>query len=226
MATILSIETATEVCSVAIHQSGKIVALQSLFLEKSHAGSLAVLIDQLLKNTHTAPHALDAIAVSAGPGSYTGLRIGISTAKGLCFTLEKPLISVGTLEAMAAGFQPYNLHHHRICPMLDARRMEVYCILAQSDGATLSPVEAKVIDAHSFNEELALSPITFLGNGAEKCLEVIKHENAHFINGVDTSAAHLGMLAYNKYRHGEFENLANFEPKYLKEFQSNKPIKS
>ena len=143
---ILSIETSTKVCSVALHKDHQLLACHELFTEKSHSGMLTMLIHNVVHQTGNSLQAIDAIAVAKGPGSYTGLRIGVSTAKGLCFALDKPLLSVNTLEAMVWQLRGFYDQDTLLCPMLDARRMEVYCALFDVAGKLISPTEAKVID--------------------------------------------------------------------------------
>lgn len=225
MTNLLSIETSTAVCSVAVHGDDSLLAFAEVHVEQSHATKLAVLIKEVMKSADIEMASLNAVAVSAGPGSYTGLRIGTSTAKGLCYSLSVPLISVGTLDLLAAQVSQVNLTRAWLCPMIDARRMEVYCLLADADQNILQPVEAKVIDEASFAEELHSTPIIFFGDGAAKCSEIIKHPNAFFITGVTPSAAHLGGLAWRKFHESAIEDLVHYEPFYLKEFRVKKPTK-
>lgn len=224
MALILSLETSTTVCSVALHNNGKLMASAEIHKEQSHASKLAVLIDQVVKLSDTPMSAVQAIAVSEGPGSYTGLRIGVSTAKGLCFALGIPLLSVGTLLLLAKQIQSKAiLDNTWLCPMIDARRMEVYCQMFDSQMNTLQGIEAKVIDEESFKDSLANHKIIFFGDGAAKCKSVIAHPNAFFISDIVPSAKELGFLANEKLLRNEFENLVTFEPFYLKEFLIKKP---
>jgi len=223
MALIVSIETATKVCSVALHVEAQLVAAQTLHVEKSHAESLLCAIEHLLVISPYTKKDLAAVAVSCGPGSYTGLRIGASTAKGLCYALEVPLIAVNTLEAMAGGMQPYNVVQALLCPMLDARRMEVYCLLANAQGRTLVAPQAQVIDPHSFQPWLKDGPILFFGDGAEKCKSLIANPKALFIDHIYPHASHTGSLAYAKFRQAAFEDIAHFTPTYLKPFQGKPP---
>ena len=185
MSLILSIETSTPVCSVAISKDGKPVAYQKLFLEKSHANLLTLLIENLLKECSLDFIEMDAIAVSKGPGSYTGLRIGVSTAKGLCYTLSKPLIAINTLKAMAFEVNQFNTNKALLCPMIDARRMEVYTMLLDYQLNVLQETEAKILDSQSFNETLKRKSVLFFGNGSLKFEELMKDENnVHFIKEV------------------------------------------
>lgn len=218
MSLILSLETSTSVCSVALHHEGKIVATSEIHKEQSHASKLAVLIEEVMELSGHSMAELTAIAISSGPGSYTGLRIGTSTAKGLCYALNIPLISVDTLFLMAAQINGYNVANAMLCPMIDARRMEVYCLVTDAELQTLQPVEAKVIDENSFLDFLEQGQVIFFGNGAAKCRPVIQHKHALFLNDEFPSAAMLGSLAFEKFRQGAFEDLVSFEPFYLKEF--------
>ncbi|MEQ9288778.1 MAG: tRNA (adenosine(37)-N6)-threonylcarbamoyltransferase complex dimerization subunit type 1 TsaB [Cyclobacteriaceae bacterium] len=219
MGTILSIETATRSGSVAIHKSGNLVGMQQYDIDKSHSSLLHVMIDQVLQNSGTERTQLNAIAVSAGPGSYTGLRIGVSTAKGMCYALDIPLIAVNTLEAMAKQVANTTSENISLCPMIDARRQEVYCMMLNRQMEVLKETEAVIIDEASFFEELNENRIVFFGDGSDKCRSVLLHGNAGFIGNIMPSAREIGELAYNKYVKGDFENLAYYEPFYLKEFR-------
>ena len=219
MPLILSIDTSTKVCSVALHQDGKLLAINELYTEKSHSGMLTTLCENVVKHAHFSLSDLDAIAVAKGPGSYTGLRIGVSTAKGFCFALDKPLIAVNTLEAMAFQIKDFYDASYLICPMIDARRMEVYCQILDSEMNTVSKTEAKIIDEESFAELLAKNKIVFIGDGAVKCQEKITHPNAIFpTTEITPTAKTIGILATNFYTKSLFENVVTFEPFYLKEF--------
>ncbi len=218
---ILSIETSTEVCSVAIHRNGKLVDYSFSKGAYSHAENLAPIINQILKRNSVDKSDLLAIAVSAGPGSYTGLRIGASTAKGLCYALDIPLIDIGTLESMLIGLgEEYK--NYLLCPMLDARRMEVYCLLANFDAGIIEQTQAKIIDETSFSNYLNDRCILFYGSGADKCKSLITNEKAKFLDNIAPSATNIGTVAYAKYVSGEFADLAYFEPTYLKEFKAIK----
>lgn len=222
MSLILSIETSTSVCSVALHQEGRLSATSEVHKDQSHASKLAPLIDEVLKMSGHLPGDLQAVAISSGPGSYTGLRIGTSTAKGLCYSLNIPLIAVDTLSLMAAQVNSVNLSNAMLCPMIDARRMEVYCTIVDAELQVLQPVEAKVIDENSFLDFLDQGQLIFYGNGASKCRPVLQHKNALFLENVFPSASMLGILAFEKFRSGDIEDLVSFEPFYLKEFQVKK----
>lgn len=223
MALILSIETSTTVCSVAIHEGGKIKASSTYYIDKSHSTVLIPTIDTLISRSGYDKTNLSAVALSKGPGSYTGLRIGTSTAKGLCFALDIPLIAVGTLEGLARQAAPFLDLDVRLCPMLDARRMEVYTCILDNDFSVVKDVHPAIIDDTSFKKELDGGKVAFFGNGANKCREAITHRNAIFIEDVEPSAEEIGYLAYTKFQKSTFEDVAYFEPFYLKEFRATVP---
>ena len=226
MAKILQIETATQTCSVALAVDGKTIAVKEETAKNIHAGSLTLFIVDVMEQAGLRYQDLDAIAVSRGPGSYTGLRIGISTVKGLCFALDKPLIAIDTLKMMANGFLLENPGYRGlICPMIDARRMEVFTALYNEKLEAVGPVTAKIIDADSYTAELTTHQITFIGDGASKCSEVLAYPNAVFSEGLYNSAAHLTQLALTAYQQEEFEDVAYFEPYYLKDFVFTMPKK-
>ena len=215
---ILSLETSTFFCSVAIHQQGQLLASSHLHVAQATASQLSVMIDQVCKLVGCSAKQLDAVAVSAGPGSYTGLRIGVATAKGICYGIAKPLIAVPTLEVMAGQMAAYNPTNAWLCPMLDARRMEVYCQLFDATLQPHSHVEAKIVEVGSFETELNRHSIMFFGNGAAKCREVITHPAATFVDGVHPSADKMGELAFVLWSEGRVQDLATYEPYYLKDF--------
>ena len=219
MPVLLSIETSTQVCSVALHRGEVLLGEHKVAEEKSHSKLLTHFIDTITKDNGLTLAEVDAFAVSKGPGSFTGLRIGVSTAKGLCFALDKPLISVNTLEAMAYSINSNNTDKHYVCPMLDARRMEVYCSLIDSNNTVIRETEAVVVDENSFKDVLDKYKIIFGGNGMDKCRSTLeKHPNAFFADGLTPLASSVGAIAYSKFLKKEFENVAYFEPFYLKDF--------
>ncbi|MCU0354396.1 MAG: tRNA (adenosine(37)-N6)-threonylcarbamoyltransferase complex dimerization subunit type 1 TsaB [Cytophagales bacterium] len=220
MSLILSIETSTKVCSVALHQAGLPVAATHFYIEKATAKLVTVAIEEIMANSGHRLADLDAIAVAKGPGSYTGLRIGTATAKGLCFALQKPLVAIGTLEAMAAGVRRFYVgRSHLFCPMIDARRMEVYCALFDDELNLASPVEAKVLDENSFSDFLVDNHVVFFGDGAAKFRpKLLPSPRVSFIDGVWPSALQVGERAYPLFTKAVFEDVETFEPYYLKEF--------
>ncbi|MCE7994609.1 MAG: tRNA (adenosine(37)-N6)-threonylcarbamoyltransferase complex dimerization subunit type 1 TsaB [Roseivirga sp.] len=226
MSLILSIETSTNVCSVALTKDGSTLATQKLYLEKSHSTLLTVVIQSLLDHTEVHKEDLSAIAVSKGPGSYTGLRIGVSTAKGLCYALDKPLVAVNTLKAMAQELSQYNSKGMLLCPMLDARRMEVYTALFDADLNEIEPTKALILDESSFLETLAENNVLFFGNGSDKLKSLVgENANAHFVENITPSASAVGVLAARALGEGRAVDVAYFEPFYLKDFRATKPKK-
>lgn len=233
MTRILCIESSTEVCSVAVVEDGKLIDFKEDLNGLSHSKLLTVFIDELLLVNKLNPKDFDAVAVSEGPGSYTGLRIGVSVAKGFCYGTGIPLIAISPLQAMA---------HHLISnskqfgfelsgddlfvPMIDARRMEVYGSIYNSKVETLAEVNALIIEEKSFEEQLKKSRLFFFGNGAEKCSDVIVNEHAVFIKGIYTSAKNMAALAQQKYVANDFVDVAYFEPFYLKDFVAIKSKKN
>jgi tRNA threonylcarbamoyladenosine biosynthesis protein TsaB len=221
LAYILNIETATTNCSVSLSKNGKTILLKEDYNNNySHAERLHIYIDAVLNEAGITSKDLDAVAVSKGPGSYTGLRIGVSAAKGLCFALDKPLVSVSTLEALAHQVI-YN--DGVIVAMLDARRMEVYSAIFDSKYHQIRETEAQIIDADSFNSYLQEGKVYFIGNGVEKTKTLINHPNAVFIEDKLPSANEMSFLVYNKFKIMDTENVAYFEPYYLKDFVALKP---
>ncbi|MDD3721887.1 MAG: tRNA (adenosine(37)-N6)-threonylcarbamoyltransferase complex dimerization subunit type 1 TsaB [Lutibacter sp.] len=216
MALILNIGTATKNCSVSISKEGKTVALKELNDGNySHAEKLHKLIGQVVLEAKIKLSDLKAIAVSKGPGSYTGLRIGVSAAKGLCFALDIPLISVNTLQSLALSV---SIEEGYKIPLLDARRMEVYSQVFSNKNKKIRDVYAEIITPDSFSEYLNNQKVHFFGDGAEKCKEIITHENAIFIDNKFPSSKEMSVISYEKFKKNEFEDVAYFEPFYLKEF--------
>jgi tRNA threonylcarbamoyladenosine biosynthesis protein TsaB len=224
MATILQIETATQVCSVALAVNGETIALKEEKAQNIHAASLTLFIDEVMKTAKLKYTDLDAIAVSKGPGSYTGLRIGVSTAKGLCFALDKPLIGINTLQMMANGFLAQHPNYGGlVCPMIDARRMEVFTAVFNNKLHEVASVNAKIIDEKSFVLELDSNYLTFIGDGAAKCETTLDSQNAHFSTLNFNSAANMSSLAHSAFENENFEDVAYFEPFYLKDFVFTTP---
>jgi len=225
MPCILNIETATEVCSVAVSVDGQVIFQKEETKGPSHAVLLGTFVDEAKKMLRAQNLQPDAVAVSCGPGSYTGLRIGVSEAKGLCFGLNIPLIALNSLKIMAngvskiKGLQDYTL----LCPMIDARRMEVYDVLLNKELQEVRPVSADIIDEKSFADYLNKGRILFFGNGAEKCKAVLEGETALFLDNIYPRALDMISLAEEAYAAGDFEDVAYFEPFYLKEFVATTP---
>ena len=223
MTYILNIETATTNCSVSLSKNGETVVLKEDYDSKySHAERLHVYIDKVLKEAGLSQKNLDAIAVSKGPGSYTGLRIGVSSAKGLCYALDKPLISVPTLESLA---HQVDIKTGVIIPMLDARRMEVYSAVFSAEFDQIRETQAQILESNSFQNYLEKGLVTFIGNGVEKTKTIIKHPNAFFIEEKLPSANEMSAIAYVKYQKSDLEDVAYFEPYYLKDFVTTKSKK-
>lgn len=233
MALIINLETSTQTCSVALVSDGSILGLRESHEDKSHAGRLTLFIEDLLQTSSLKATDLDAIAVSRGPGSYTGLRIGVSTAKGLAYALDRPLIGVDTLAALTTGAlerkEVYELtvEHGNVlfCPMIDARRMEVYTATFDPEGREVEPVNAKIIDGNSYSGLLEKHTLVFFGNGSGKCRKEISHPDAVFIEEITCSAAFMAFHSEKSFRQEIFENVAYFEPSYLKDFIATIPRK-
>jgi len=217
MALILCIESATKNCSVALFKNGTLVSKKEVVsAQYSHAEQLNIFIIDVLVDAKIKMQQLDAIAISKGPGSYTGLRIGVSTAKGLCYALEKPLIAVPTLQSMAFTIAQKE-DSDLFCPMIDARRMEVYSVFYDAQNKEIRKVQADVVDASIYADFLE-NKVLFFGDGALKCEAIINNKNARFIKGIYPSATDMGVLSLNKFQNNDFEDVAYFEPFYLKDF--------
>lgn len=225
MGSILCLETSSKVCSVAVGINGAISACRESEQENAHSSQLTYLIESALSDAGIKPASLDAVAVSMGPGSYTGLRIGVASAKGFCYALDKPLIAVPTLKSLASGMRQRSLPANAmLCPMLDARRMEVYAAVYDMSLNEVLPVSAEIITPDSYAGLLAAGSVVFAGEGAGKCRPLLgEHPNALFLDSFRLSAAFLYSLALEKFMAGTFENLAYFEPYYLKDFVAGKP---
>lgn len=247
MERILLIETSTALCSTALAEDGVITAYRESSAPKAHASLTAVFVQEMLAERGITLSDCDAVCVSKGPGSYTGLRVGVSTAKGLCFGADKPLLAVGTLDTLVAqavadrslnvtsdpvvtADHPLDVTSGRltvipdqigdplfIIPMIDARRMEVYSAVFSPDGIQITETTPVIVDENSFAEYLEQGPVLFIGDGAGKCADVIKHPNAHFCQCHPKASSMLSPAAA-ALRAGKFEDVAYFEPFYLKEF--------
>jgi len=224
---ILHIETSTNVCSVALSENETCIFTKSNADGMNHAALLSAFIAEALEVMKKEGKKLDAIAVSSGPGSYTGLRIGVSTAKGLCYGYDIPLIAVSTLEVLTAQALKSidKLENVLFCPMIDARRMEVYAAFYNEKKEIRREISADIIDTESYAEIFANQPVYFFGNGAEKCKTTLTHSNAHFIDNLVPLAENMIQFAEKAYIENNFVDVAYFEPFYLKEFQTTTPKK-
>ena len=226
MSCILSIDTSTNVCSVAVSENGACIYHDEDKTGPNHAENLGVFVDQAMSFTDSHAIPFDAVAVSSGPGSYTGLRIGVSMAKGICVGRDLKLVSVPTLELLCV---PVLLRHDDLeenallCPMIDARRMEVYAAVYDRLLREVRETGADVVTADTYKEFLDRGPVYFFGNGAAKCMEVINHPNAHLIEGIEPEARWMFPLAEKRIMQEQFEDVAYFVPHYLKDFVSKKP---
>jgi len=234
MANILLIETSTRVCSVAIATNGQLVWLEEdNSANYSHSALLTVFVEKSLAGAGLDLGQIDCVAVSSGPGSYTGLRIGVSAAKGFCFALDKPLVAVDTLKALSANFllkpEGENLAQQDssmpllLCPMIDARRMEVYTALYDTNLNVIEATSAKIIDENTFAQLLQTNRVAFFGDGAAKCREVLLHPNALVFDNINTSARGMVKEAFRLLEQNEFVDVAYYEPFYLKDFVAGKP---
>jgi tRNA threonylcarbamoyladenosine biosynthesis protein TsaB len=217
MALLLAIETTTKNCSVALFENSNLLQLKEKSSEEYlHAEQLTLFIEEVVKSTNITLKEVDGVVLSKGPGSYTGLRIGTSTAKGLCYSLAIPLVSISTLKTMAFGMsekEDYKLY----CPMIDARRMEVFASIYDQGNNEIREIRADIVDEHTYAEFLK-DKVLFFGDGALKCKPIINSPNAHFINGIFPSAKDMGVLGFEKFSNKDFEDVAYFEPYYLKDF--------
>ena len=234
MSCILNIETSTDVCSIAVSQDGACLFERVDRSGPNHAVKLGLFVDEALAYIDCRDIHLDAVAVSCGPGSYTGLRIGVSMAKGICFGRDAKLIAVPTLELL---YVPILLEESEesvgnggseeplLCPMLDARRMEVYAQVFDRALNEIRPIQADVVDAETYKAYLDERPVYFFGNGAAKCMETIQHPNAHLIKDIEPLARNMMPLAEKRMMQGRFEDVAYFVPFYLKDFVAKQPKK-
>lgn len=218
MVTIVNIETATEICSAALTRDGEVVIRKVSADEQSHSTLLGVYVEEIMRHVRESNITVDAVAVSSGPGSYTGLRIGVSEAKGLSYGLDVPLIAIPTHRLMAwqllADAGPDTL----LCPMIDARRMEVYTTFFDRSLHVVRETSADIVDGNSYDDLLEKHEVLFFGNGSDKCRDVIRHPNAVFVAGVKPLASSMAVLAEEAFKSGDFVDTAYFEPFYLKQF--------
>jgi len=224
---ILNIETSTRVCSVALAVDGKVVSIRESTVKNAHAESITVFSEEVIKEAKISFPDLDAVAVSKGPGSYTGLRIGVSTAKGFCYAINKPLIAINTLLALASGMKEKRNKISKsdlFCPMIDARRMEVYTAVFDYQLNEVQQTRAEVIDGGSFSKLMAYHNLIFAGDGADKCKPVLGQKTSvNFFNDFQASASYMCKIAEQKSVKGLFEDVAYFEPFYLKDFVAGIP---
>lgn len=226
MAIILNIETSTQVCSASVAKNGEVLAMRESFEDRSHASLLTVFINELFDELNIDAESLDAVSISEGPGSYTGLRIGVSVAKGLCYAKNIPLIAVSTLQAMALmASEKVTENNVLFCSMIDARRMEVYSSLFNKNMEQVRETLAEIIDETSFSVQLEKQKIVFYGNGADKCKDMITHPNASFLAEIHPSAKYMAKLSQQAFNNKQFKDVAYFEPFYLKDFVATTPKK-
>lgn len=228
MSCILNIETSTDVCSLAVSVDGDLVFNKEDHSAHNHSVSLGVFVDEALAYIDDRNIPLDAVAVSCGPGSYTGLRIGVSMAKGICYGRGVKLIAVPTLELMCVPLllgEKIEEGNALLCPMLDARRMEVYAQIFDCGLKEKRGIQADIVDADTYKEYLDQARVYFFGNGAEKCMETIAHENAKLIKGIEPLAKNMFPLAEKRIAMGQYEDVAYFVPFYLKDFVAKQPKK-
>ncbi len=227
MSTILHIETSTDVCSVAVSEDSQVIFHQEDHSGPNHAERLGTMVDEALSFTDNHAIPFDAVAVSCGPGSYTGLRIGVSMAKGICYGRDLKLIAVPTLELLCVPILLREIPEEDalLCPMLDARRMEVYAGIYDRGLRTVREIRADIVDENTYKEYLDKHPVYFFGNGAKKCISTINHPNAHLIDGIEPLAKWMQPLAEKRYLNEQFEDVAYFVPYYLKDFVAKLPKK-
>lgn len=227
MSTILHIETSTDVCSVAVSEDSQVIFHQEDHSGPNHAERLGTMVDEALSFTDNHAIPFDAVAVSCGPGSYTGLRIGVSMAKGICYGRDLKLIAVPTLELLCVPILLREIPEEDalLCPMLDAKRMEVYAGIYDRGLRTVREIRADIVDENTYKEYLDKHPVYFFGNGAKKCISTINHPNAHLIDGIEPLAKWMQPLAEKRYLNEQFEDVAYFVPYYLKDFVAKLPKK-
>ena len=220
MALILNIDTATEEAGICLAADGEVVAMAVNPEQKDHASWLHTAIEKIMRDAGTRINDLQAVAVTAGPGSYTGLRVGMAAAKGFCYALNIPLITENTLKVMAMAARDNVSSERLLCPMIDARRMEVFTAVYRNDMEEVAPTAAMIIDEHSFSTILASNDVSFFGGGSYKCKPIITAPSAAFIE-INYHAGYLGILSFLRYLQREFTGLAYSEPAYTKEFYTH-----
>lgn len=223
MANILNIDTSTSVGSIVFAVDGKPVFERVSFEDRSHAVKTGVFVDEIMSEIEKGSYRIDAIAICSGPGSYTGLRIGVSIAKGLCYGMDLPLIAINSLKVLAKAVKCEA--DEFLCPMIDARRMEVYTAVYDQHLNVVNEISALIVDEESFTGILTNSKVLFFGDGAEKCKSVIKSENAGFVDNIVPLAKNMAPLAEIAFKESQFEDVAYFEPFYLKDFVATVPKK-
>jgi tRNA threonylcarbamoyladenosine biosynthesis protein TsaB len=229
---VLCIETATNLCSVALCSSEKVISIRESTEIKSHASMLTVFIDEMLKSNGIRARDLEAVAVGKGPGSYTGLRIGVSVAKGIAYAASVPIIGIDTTITMFRGMHSRihditgDIENTLLCPMIDARRMEVYDAIYDAEGNTFREISAEIISETSFTEIPESKKIIFFGDGSSKCREHIRRKNVYFAEDFRISASRMQIPAYHALNKRHFEDVAYFEPFYLKDFITSLPRKN
>ncbi len=226
MALILLIDTSTRICSAALGSDGNVLAIRETNEHNAHSSSLGLFIEELIRAEQISMNDLQTVAVSRGPGSYTGLRIGVSTAKALCYAMDIPLIAIDTLKILAYGMRENHkgVENVLFCPMIDARRMEVYDALYDKKLNLVREIRAEIITQKSFSDLLNSKRIVFGGDGSEKCKKLFADQkNALFPSDITLSSSYMAFLAEEKYRKKDFEDVAYFEPYYLKDFVAGKP---
>lgn len=219
---LLSIDTSTRGCSVALHHDAGLLADYELYTDRSSSAMLTTLISSTVEHSGYTLRDLDAVVIAKGPGSYTGLRVGVSTAKGLCYAIDKPLIAINTLEAMALQVKPFFSDDFLFCSMIDARRMEVYASVFNADLEIIKPTKAVILQGDSFGDILESNKVVFFGDGAAKCKPLFEQNpNAFFLSTeIRPSAKTVGMLGIKAFEKGKFEDIVTFEPYYLKDFMA------
>jgi tRNA threonylcarbamoyladenosine biosynthesis protein TsaB len=219
---LLSIDTSTRGCSVALHHDAGLLADYELYTDRSSSAMLTTLISSTVEHSGYTLQDLDAVVIAKGPGSYTGLRVGVSTAKGLCYAIDKPLIAINTLEAMALQVMPFFSDDFLFCSMIDARRMEVYASVFNPNLDIIEPTKAVILQDDSFKNILESNKVVFYGDGAAKCKPLFEHNpNAFFLSTeIRPSAKTVGMLGIRAFQNGNFEDIVTFEPYYLKDFMA------